>query len=282
MGHFPFRGSSVKIKSIVFRLWCILASPGELVKSPGAQALALEPEWMRRGLPKSRRQAQGPSPEVPLLSQSWSDPARGMPGASSPWSWVRWCVEAAKCPRPLAGFPESGSWAPPPSPFQQLFALYTLPCLPGPRLDLCPVSIMMLREILEMHIWLCHLILKTPQWPSTALRIRPQTSSVVQQVLPADSSPFLLPRDFEPFVNNPPTRALLTPPKTLLSPSRKLDTHWSLCLKSCSPYLPLSRTFACPLSSWLNGHITSWEKLDPQVWLGSPIVHCHGAKDSPF
>lgn len=35
---------------------------------------------------------------------------------------------------------------PAPCPFQLLFALYALPCLPSPRLDLCPVSIMMLSD----------------------------------------------------------------------------------------------------------------------------------------
>lgn len=197
---------------------------------------------------------------------------------------VRWCVGAAKCLRLLPGFPEFSSWTLPFCSFQLLFFLYTLPCLPSPRLALCPVSIMMLSEghVKKMHIWLCHPLLETPRWPSTALRIKLETSSMAQQVLPdltPPCSPLTLVRTF--CQSSTHTGSLN---------SSKNQTASILGTRYTPSALPKAfftsptnlLDFRLPWSSWLNYHPTSLETPWPPGVAAAPTVCCYGAKKSPF
>ena len=169
-----------------------------------------EPECTRWSLPNSPLQAQGQLPEAYLAHP---EPSLIQPGASQKgsfsWSDDVWGQLSALGSSQL---PECSSWTPPLCPFQLLFSLHTLPCVPSPGLA-SPLFLLRCcrREVLNLHIWLCHAVLI-----NTSVTFH-CPSSVARQVLLGPAPPCLLSRptshSFEPFVSNPTKLAFSTSPQ---------------------------------------------------------------------
>ena len=113
-------------------------------------------------------------PPWPGAHLAHPEPTCSSPGPSGAPPPGRATCRGSCVPPATSWFPGCSSWAPPWPPFQLLFSLHALPCVSGPALDFCPVSIVMssegdLKRCVSDDVTLD---LKTPPWPSTALSIK--------------------------------------------------------------------------------------------------------------
>ena len=142
---------------IVLKLWCVLASSGELVTRTDAQALPLNQNVWGGACPDHSCRPKAVDRGLPLPTQSQSDPAEA---SHDLIPLVGPCAEAAECLRLLPGSLSAAPGLHPCICFSCCF-----PCTPFPVCVLGWTSALFLlwccqREILKMWIWWCHPILK--------------------------------------------------------------------------------------------------------------------------